>query len=66
MGLGVGAIVIFRALIRARLANAFAEAPLLIRPVTIMDFKCAGDRMVLINRDLLFINLNLKGSSLKR
>src|SRR6185437_6370717 len=66
LGLRVGAVVIFRALIRARSANAFAEAPLSTRPVTTIGSKCAGDKMVSTNRDLLSTNLSLKGSLLRR
>ena len=66
LGLRVGAIVIFRALTKARSANAFAKAPLSIRPITTMGSKCVGDRMVSTSRDLLSIDLSLKGSLLKR
>ena len=66
LGLGVGAVVMFKALIKARSANAFAEAPLSTRPVTTTGSKCAEDRMVSTNRDLLFIDLSLKGSLLRR
>ena len=66
MGLRVGAVVILRALTKARSANAFAKAPLSIRPVTTMGSKYVGDRMVSTSRDLLSTDLSLKGSLLKR
>ena len=66
LGLGVGAVVMFRALTRARSANAFTEAPLSTKPITTTGSKYVRDKMVSTSRDLLFINLSLKGSLLKR
>ena len=66
LGLEVGAIVIFKALTKARSTNAFTKAPLSIRPVTTIGSKCVEDRMVSTSRDLLSIDLSLRGSLLRR
>src|SRR6185437_14223989 len=66
LGLGVGAVVMFKALTKARSANAFTEAPLSTKPVTTTGSKCAKDRMVSTSRDLLSIDLSLRGSLLRR